>query len=50
VLWIGTKLVTLNHDLEQRNGFTLRLLRRMPTTSKWLKVDPYCLRRKCGPI
>jgi len=44
IIWIGTKLMTLNHDLERRNGSYFVLLRWMrqilkATTSNCLKVD-----------
>jgi len=47
------KSVTLNY-LERRNGRYFVLFYRTrhlwgPITSKWLKIDSYCLRRKCSP-
>jgi len=47
------KSVTLN-DAERRNWplFGVILLNSTalgPITSKWLKIDPYCLQQKCSP-
>ena len=46
---LAPKLVTSN-DLERRNGPYFALLHGKflkPSTSTWLKADPYRLRRKC---
>ena len=47
------KSVTLN-DLKLRNGRFLSYFTEFgqlwrPVTSKWLKIDLYCLRQKCSP-
>jgi len=50
---IGVRLVTLN-DLERHSGryfvsfYRFVALGAIAVTSKWLKIDPYCLQQKCS--